>query len=122
MDAATRRFVRARAGSRREYCRIHEDDEPYAFHLEHIVPKKHGGDDDRLNLAWSCQSCNLGKVPTSPGGYVGKSSRCSIRAGSAGNAISAGTALVWSESQNVAGQRSACSTSMPATEWRCVKP
>lgn len=61
MDAATRRLVQARAGLRCEYCRIIEGDEPYAFHLEHIVPKKHGGDDDPSNLAWSCQSCNLGK-------------------------------------------------------------
>jgi len=25
------------------------------------LPKKHGGDDNPANLAWSCQSCNLGK-------------------------------------------------------------
>jgi len=61
MDAATRRLVRVRAGSRCEYCRIHEDDEPFAFHLEHIVPKKHDGNNGPSNLAWSCQSCNLGK-------------------------------------------------------------
>ena len=61
MAAATRRLVRARAGSRCEYCRIHEDDEPFAFHLEHIVPKKHGGSSRPSNLAWSCQCCNLGK-------------------------------------------------------------
>lgn len=59
MDAATRGM--ARAESRCEYCRIHEDDEPFAFHIEHILPKKHGGDDHPSNLAWSCQSCNLGK-------------------------------------------------------------
>lgn len=61
MPAATRRLVQARAASRCEYCRIHEDDEPIAFHLEHIVPRKHGGDDDPANLAWSCHSCNLAK-------------------------------------------------------------
>ena len=61
MDAATRRMVQVRAGFRCEYCCTHEDDEPYSFHLEHIVPKKHGGNDDSSNLAWSCQSCNLGK-------------------------------------------------------------
>ena len=61
MDAATRRLVQKRADHRCEYCRIHEDDDPYAFHLEHIIPKKHGGSDDLSNLAWSCQSCNLGK-------------------------------------------------------------
>jgi hypothetical protein len=61
MDAGKRRLVQERAGRRCEYCRIHEDDEPFAFHLEHIIPKKHGGGDDASNLAWSCHSCNLGK-------------------------------------------------------------
>jgi 5-methylcytosine-specific restriction endonuclease McrA len=61
MDAATRRRVQARARHRCEYCRIHEDDEPFAFHLEHIIPKKHDGGDGVRNLAWSCHNCNLGK-------------------------------------------------------------
>lgn len=61
MDAATRRLVRNRAGHRCEYCHIHENDEAFAFHVEHIVSKKHGGDDHSSNLAWSCQNCNLGK-------------------------------------------------------------
>jgi len=61
MDLASREMVRQRAAGRCEYCRIHEDDEPYAFHLEHIIAKKHGGRDDLSNLAWSCHSCNLAK-------------------------------------------------------------
>lgn len=61
MDELTRRLVRTRAGSRCEYCYMHEDDEPFAFHVEHIVPRKHGGRTVPSNLAWSCQSCNLGK-------------------------------------------------------------
>src|SRR5207237_4823766 len=61
MDAAKRLRVRLRAFRRCEYCRIHEHYEPYAFHLEHIVPKKHGGGDSDDNLAWCCQNCNLGK-------------------------------------------------------------
>jgi len=71
MDAATRRRVRARAGGRCEYCRVHEDDEPFAFHVEHIVAKKHGGGDGRSNLAWSCQSCNLGKGSNLSGWLAG---------------------------------------------------
>lgn len=67
MNAATRRRVQIRAEFRCEYCRIREDDEPYAFHLEHIVPKKHDGSDDLANLAWSCQSCNLGKQKETKG-------------------------------------------------------
>jgi len=61
MNAATPRLVRQRAGHRCEHCCIHEDDETWPFHLEHIVPKKHGGKDNPANLAWSCQSCNLAK-------------------------------------------------------------
>src|SRR4051794_10149557 len=61
MDIATRRIVQRRADHGCEYCRIHEDDEPYTFHLEHIIPNKHGGNDEDGNLAWSCQNCNLGK-------------------------------------------------------------
>jgi len=62
--AATRRFVCLRAKSRCEYCLMHEDDEPFfAFHLEHIIAKKHGGTDDLENLAWSCHACNESKGP-----------------------------------------------------------
>ncbi len=62
--AANRRFVRQRAGNRCEYCRMHEDDEPFfAFHLEHVIAKQHGGTDDLGNLAWSCHGCNESKGP-----------------------------------------------------------
>ncbi len=61
MKAVTRRLGRERAGFRCEYCRTHEDDEGYAFHLEHIIAKKHIGADELDNLAWSRQSCNLAK-------------------------------------------------------------
>ena len=33
MDLALRDQVRQRADRRCEYCHIHEDDEPYAFHI-----------------------------------------------------------------------------------------
>ena len=61
MNAALRRFVQARAASRCEYCRIHEDDEVFTFHVEHIIAKKHDGSNEPANLAWSCHSCNLAK-------------------------------------------------------------
>ncbi len=62
MKASTRAPVRSRAGRRCEYCRLHEDDLPlFPFHIEHILPKKHGGSDDPGNLAWSCHHCNLAK-------------------------------------------------------------
>jgi 5-methylcytosine-specific restriction endonuclease McrA len=62
MDAATRRLVRERAANRCEYCRIPQDAEPLArFHVEHVIARKHGGDDDLANLALACHHCNLHK-------------------------------------------------------------
>ena len=62
MDAATRRTVRERAGNRCEYCGLHQDQSPLAaLHIEHILPKKHGGTDDLDNLALACIDCNLHK-------------------------------------------------------------
>ena len=61
MDEATRILVRKRAGYRCEYCRLHEDDDAYTFHVEHIIARKHGGLDDESNLALACQQCNLHK-------------------------------------------------------------
>jgi len=55
-------MARARAGQRCEYCRLHESDLPlFPFHIEHIVPKKHGGKDEPKSLDWSCHYCNLAK-------------------------------------------------------------
>ena len=52
MNAATRRMVWDRAGHRCEYCRLHQDHEPfYRFHVEHIIAKQHDGDDSPDNLA-----------------------------------------------------------------------
>lgn len=62
MDAETRRFVRTRAGHRCEYCGLHQQDSPLApLQTEHVLPKKHGGTDDRENLALACVDCNLRK-------------------------------------------------------------
>lgn len=61
MNDATRDLVRDRAGRRCEYCGLAEEDDAFSFHLEHIVPKKHGGDDSDSNLALACHQCNLHK-------------------------------------------------------------
>src|SRR5262245_48134458 len=62
MKASVRALVRSRAGRRCEYFRFHEDDLPFfPFHIEHIIPIKHGGTDDPNFLAWSCHYCNLAK-------------------------------------------------------------
>lgn len=57
-----RRQVRERAHNRWEYCHLHQDDSPLAaLHVEHIIPKVHGGTDDIENLALACIDCNLHK-------------------------------------------------------------
>jgi hypothetical protein len=50
MDAASRRFVRARALQRCEYSMLHESDSAVPHHIEHIVAQQHGGDDNADNL------------------------------------------------------------------------
>ena len=62
MTPKIRAPARSRARRRCEYCRLQEDDLPlWPFHIEHIIPKKHGGTDDPKLLAWSCHYCNLSK-------------------------------------------------------------
>src|SRR5947207_1786098 len=62
MNAGTRARVRKRARSRCEYCKLHQDDSPLApLHIEHVIPKAHGGSDDLRNLALACIDCNLHK-------------------------------------------------------------
>jgi len=68
MDAQTRARVRERAGDRCEYCQLHQDDSPLAvLHVEHVIPKVHGGTDDLENLALACIDCNLHKGPNLTG-------------------------------------------------------
>jgi hypothetical protein len=61
LDDATRAAIAARANYACEYCRLHEEDDGFSFHVEHIIARKHGGGDDRENLAFACQFCNLHK-------------------------------------------------------------
>jgi hypothetical protein len=62
MDAATRKAVRARAANQCEYCGLRQDQSPLAtLHVEHVIPRKHGGTDHHDNLALACIDCNLSK-------------------------------------------------------------
>src|SRR5437870_13504458 len=62
ISAQIRAQVRERAQNACEYCHLHQDDSPLAaLHVEHIIPKIHGGSDDLDNLALTCIDCNLHK-------------------------------------------------------------
>jgi len=66
--AARRDAVRRRAGDCCEYCRLPQAAEPDArFHIEHIVARQHGGDDEETNLALACHRCNRHKGPNLSG-------------------------------------------------------
>lgn len=68
MKRAVRNFVRRRAGNRCEYCQLPLELVPaISFHIEHVVPRKHGGLDDPHNLALACYHCNLFKGPNLSG-------------------------------------------------------
>jgi hypothetical protein len=62
MSSALRQAVRQRAGGRCEYCRLPDWlDHLDPFHLEHVLPRQHGGTDTAENLAWACSRCNRRK-------------------------------------------------------------
>ena len=62
MDAILRTAVRERAAQCCEYCHRSQADSPLiAFHIEHIIPRKHLGSDRSDNLALACPDCNIRK-------------------------------------------------------------
>lgn len=64
LDEPTKEAVRRRAEHRCEYCRILQRFYPdFAFHVEHITAKQHGGADSLDNLALACHWCNRKKGP-----------------------------------------------------------
>ena len=63
MDAALIELVRSRAGGLCEYCHLPQQFSELRFHVEHIIPRQHGGGDVAGNLALACPDCNLVKGP-----------------------------------------------------------
>ena len=61
IPAALRRRVRQRAQERCEYCLLHQDDVAFSHHIDHILPRKHGGHTVSSNLAFACLECNRWK-------------------------------------------------------------
>jgi hypothetical protein len=64
MDRHTRLVIVRRAQDLCEYCQIPQTLVPFhPFHVEHIVAKQHGGNDDPDNLCLACDRCNAYKGP-----------------------------------------------------------
>lgn len=58
-----RKAIRNLAKDCCEYCRVAEGDRLSKFHVDHIIPKKHGGSDEDDNLCLACLKCNGFKGP-----------------------------------------------------------
>ena len=65
----SRDLVRYRAAYRCEYCRVAEASIPFfpRHHVDHVIPKQHGGSDELENLALACRRCNASKGPNLSG-------------------------------------------------------
>lgn len=61
MDTKLREFVRERAGHRCEFCRLPQAFSELRFHIEHVIPRQHQGNDTADNLALACPACNQHK-------------------------------------------------------------
>jgi hypothetical protein len=62
-----RTLVRERAQNACEYCHLHQDDSPLAaLHVEHVIPKVHGGADDSTTLRSPASIAIYTRVRTSP--------------------------------------------------------
>lgn len=68
MTPSLRRLVNERAEHCCECCGLPQAQVPaLAFHVEHIIPRKHDGADTADNLALACYFCNLHKGPNLTG-------------------------------------------------------
>jgi hypothetical protein len=56
-----RQFVRERAGNCCEYCLLPATGIAPPFHIDHVIPVKHGGSDSSDNLCLACYKCNAHK-------------------------------------------------------------
>ncbi len=61
ISASQRRAVVQRASDCCEYCRLASANAVAPFHVDHVVPIKHGGSDETDNLCLACFKCNAHK-------------------------------------------------------------
>ena len=58
ITAEQHREIRRRSGGCCEYCLIAPDNRTTQLHTDHIIAKKHGGEDTLDNLCSACARCN----------------------------------------------------------------
>ncbi len=61
MNRTLRKQVRQRADNYCEYCRLHQQFDVLPHHVDHIIARKHQGDEALDNLSLACTSCSLAK-------------------------------------------------------------
>src|SRR5437016_3775301 len=67
MNEALLQFVRERASDRCEYCHLLQRYHELPFQIDHIIAKKHRGEEASENLALACYNCNVHKGPNVAG-------------------------------------------------------
>jgi hypothetical protein len=67
ITAAIRTLVVERAENQCEYCRAPQGAYGLLFHIDHVVPRQHGGVDDVSSYALACAKCNRKKGPNLSG-------------------------------------------------------
>jgi hypothetical protein len=63
MEDALRQEICRRAHDRCEYCRVPQSAYDFAFPIDHIIARQHGGTTNSDNLALCCSHCNRFKGP-----------------------------------------------------------
>jgi len=61
MNRTLRKQVRQRADNYCEYCRLHQRFDALPHHVDHIIARKHQGDEALDNLSLACTNCSLAK-------------------------------------------------------------
>lgn len=67
MSTPLRHLAKTRANFECEYCRLAQAASLLSFHVEHVIPRQHGGATAEENLALACPHCNLHKGPNLTG-------------------------------------------------------
>lgn len=61
ISESLRASVALRAQYSQEYCLLPDAYSFFAFHIDHIISRKHGGETNVDNLAYACTLCNRNK-------------------------------------------------------------